>query len=124
MTETRPQLELLIQQGDGILASWKGSAFSRDDVASVSPALQRSSEKHRVLIKQIREGKTPGAVSGPNTRHLEIEAAGRFNKLARWLSDLEGHAGFVVDSWTIASDGGAGGSCKLTMNITAILGDS
>jgi type II secretory pathway component PulM len=119
-TEMRPQLEKMIRESDGILQTWSTTSFGRDDVAAVSPAIRRSAARQHLTLTDIKES-SGGMFTGPNVRSLEVQASGRFNKLARWMSDLEKGAGFVVDSCSMKGDGT--GNCTMTLRVTAFLGE-
>ena len=94
--EVKPSLETSLKESDLILKALnQGQAsFSGEDPSVVTEAFQQLVTRHHLLMADLKTG-SPGGRGIP----LEAELSGSFNKLARWISDLEADPRFQMDSW-------------------------
>lgn len=119
-TEIKPALESALVQSHETLAAWQATTFTASDPAAVMQTLQRLAGRHGVQIKTLEGGSQQ--MEAAATMPLDLEVTGRFNRLARWLSDVERCAGLQVESWTIAPGVESGQPHELTIKLTAQLG--
>lgn len=117
-TEVKPALETALGEGHQLLAAWKATGFSASDPAAVMQTIQRLAGRHGLQIKELHGGSQHAA---GETMPLELEVAGRFSKLAHWLSDVEQCAGLHIDTWTLTPGPEPGAPHRLTIKLTANL---
>jgi len=109
-----------------VLADWRRSSFTSDDPAAVMQAVERLAGRHHVQLKQLSAvGTTASAEHATGSANgvipVEVEATGRFNQLAHWMSDVEARSGLQMDSWELAPIKTAEQSYRLTVRMTAFL---
>ena len=127
LTELQPKLAALISETHQTLAQWQQTSFASDDPSAVMQAVRQLAGRHHVDVRELALSSvaTPSAERGTSsvgsTIPIEFEAVGRFNHLARWMSDVERQSGLQVDSWNLTPATAADQSCRLTVKMTAFL---
>ena len=118
-TEVKPALESALTKGHQMLAAWKATTFTTSDPAEVMQTIQRLAGRHGLRIKELHGGaqQTDAGATMP----IELEATGRFGKLAHWLSDVEQCAGLRIDAWTLTPGPEPEQLHRLTIKLTATL---
>ena len=112
LAELKPQLQLLLFESHQIRVDAAKNRSGRMDTPTLLQTLQRSAARHSV---QIIETKMQGEKSGGNIP-LELDVTGGFNKLARWMSDIESEGTFGIESWSLTKTADL---LKLNVKMTA-----
>ena len=125
LTELKPRLDSLIAESHRMLMDWERTAFSSDDPAAVTQAIDQLVGRHHVQRAEIntKNDESKGALGGRGASEmsLTVGVTGRFSKLAHWMSDVEAQSGLQVDSWTLSAGEKPGDLHTLTVNLTAFL---
>ena len=129
LTTLRPRLEELLGESRRLVSAWERNRPFVDDPAAALQAIQRLADRHKVRLTQRtaggvratgrgrgREAEAEARVSVEAVT-LDLEAAGRFSKLAHWLSDIEAQPGFQVESWAFTPAKEAGEPLQLTVKL-------
>jgi len=131
LADLKPRFESLLTESHHLLMDWDRTGFTKDDPAAITQAIDRLAGAHHVELVNIStktqgvagavKEKAPRQMAGMSTMVIEVQLAGRFSKLAHWISDAETYAGLQIDSWTFASGGKPGEPHRLTVQMTAFL---
>lgn len=132
LTELQPTLAALLAQTHHTLAEWQRTSFASDDPSAVMQTLRQLAGRHHVDVRQLNvsavtaetaDPKTPLAEASPagGSVPADVQATGRFNQLARWMSDVETQSGLQVESWQLVPGKAPEQSCQLTVKMTAFL---
>ena len=116
--EVRPRLESLLKESHKILSDSERTGFSEEGSLAVTSALPQLAGRHHVEI-EVRVKDREGLSSSPSTLPLEVEVTGPFNKLGRWLGDLERYSGFQINSWKMTPGKEPADPPRWTADITA-----
>ena len=126
VTELRPRLETLVAESQKMLTEGQRRSVFGKDPAFMTKTIQDLAGKHHVQIQKIHAndrggGLARGPLPGLSAMPIEVEASGNFNKLARWMNDLESQIGFQMDSWTLTAGQGPDQPHRLAMKMTAFV---
>ena len=110
--EGKPQLESSLQESDLILEEWEQALFPPGDPSAVTSAVERLARKNHLQIAKVQT---------KSSTEVEAGLTGRFNQLARWISDVEAVPGFQVESWTLKSGKEPEEPLQLDVKVTALL---
>lgn len=139
LADLKPRLEATLAESHRAIAAWQHTAFTQDDPAAVLQAVKALGERHHVQINMMSakgQAKGQGDLTRQASQHtpvvsnapgggkimpVALEVVGSFGKLARWMSDVESHAGLQVESWTMAPMEDAQGVQRLDISLTASL---
>jgi len=127
LTELQPKLAALLSQAHQTLAEWQRTSFASNDPSAVMQAVRQLAGRHHVEVRELNVSGAAaptaehGALPVKGTVPIEFEATGRFNRLARWMSDVERQSGLQVDAWELTPATAADQSCRLTVKMTAFL---
>ena len=128
LTELQPKLAALLSQAHQTLAEWQRTSFASDDPSAVMQVVRQLAGRHHIDVHQLDvsgDSAAPAAEHGAlpvkGTVPIKFEATGRFNHLARWISDVERQSGLQVDAWELTPSTAADESCRLTVTMTALL---
>jgi len=123
LTELKPKLDALLTESRRMLMDWERTAFTNDDPAAVTQAIERLAGRHHVQIVAIntKQDSSERSTREMTATSLTVDASGRFSKLAHWMSDVGTQSGLQVDSWTMTAGNKPGDPHKLTVNLTAFL---
>ena len=125
LTELKPRLESLLTESHRMLMDWERTAFTNDDPAAVTQAIEQLVGRHHVQRAEIntKSNEATGLHSahGMTAMSLTVGVKGRFSKLAHWMSDVEAQSGLQVDSWELSAGEKPGDLHTLTVNLTAFL---
>ena len=138
LVEKKPEIETLLKESHKLRASWEPTQFSRKDPSAAVEAIQQMVGRYGLQIRNLQTqgsggragmpaaaGKNAAArVPGFSTMPISLELAGSFNKLARWMTDVESQYGFQIDSWQITGSGELGSLSRMTVQVTAFLRDA
>ena len=117
----KPKLkELLAESRQARMAQVEGGTILLQDAQGAMQSLQKSAGRNNVQITETRMQGEEARSS--NSILLELEVTGAFNKLARWMSDVESQSTFQINSWNLkpATDQ----PLHLSIKITAFVGGS
>ena len=120
--QDRPRLEAALQESDRILQDWEQGVFPAGDSTAVNAAVERLAKQCRIQVAEVKT-KPAGqsSVPGISVQALDVELLGSFHRLARWVSDVEAHPGFQIESFTIAPGKESDLSVQLTSKMTALM---
>jgi type II secretory pathway component PulM len=120
----KPKLDAVLAESEQILTDAERTGFGSQDPAAVMEAIRRLAGAHRVDVKEIRmeraEGKTSGAADYA-AMPVQLQVAGRFNKLAHWMSAVESQTGLQIEQWSIAPGKAPNEPLQMSITITAFL---
>ena len=128
--EYKPKLEALLREADGLLKSWQEKNFGKEDPSAAIQVIERLAGKNRIEIKKVdladesgKHAEKPPKPALPqiSTVSLSLEVAGSFDKLARFMSDVENETGLQMEAWNMTSTTASDQPHRLTMTITAFL---
>ena len=101
LAAVKPKLKELLTESHRVKIEQLETGVMLQDAQGAMQALQKSAGRNSV---QIVETKLPGqGAQSEGTIPLELEVTGAFNKLARWMSEVESQHTFQINSWTLAS---------------------
>jgi len=120
--QDRPRLEAALRQSDELLQSWAQGVFPAGDTAAVNAAIERLAKQYHLQVGRV-QGKVTGQspVPGISTESLDVELAGSFHKLARWVGDVEAHPGFQIESFTFTPGKESNLLVHVTGKMTALM---
>jgi hypothetical protein len=140
LLQQKPKLETLLAQSHHLLSDWGHTSFTIEDPAEPVQVIQRLAGRHRVRVvsaktgeqefsdsvkgrrgKRRRAGSPDPSASGVSITPLVVEVTGSFGRLAQWLSDIETHAGFQIESLELAPEDALNLPHRLTLKLTARL---
>ena len=110
-----PKAEGLLKQSHQAIVAWERSGPPTGDASTAIQSIRRLADQHTVQLGSL------GAERGGNSPLVNVQASGRFSRLARFLSAMERQPGLQVESWSVVSDGN---ELKLTAEVTAALKES
>ena len=110
-----PKAERLLKESHQATVAWERSGPPRGDASTAIQSIRRLADQHSVQLREL------AAERGSNSPLVNVQASGRFSRLALWLSAMERQPGLQVESWSVVSDGG---ELKLTAEVTAVLKDT
>ena len=121
----KPNLELLVQESDHLLASWQ------EHPLMVVKEIQKQAGNFHVQIKEINtaDRETAHDAKGNLSKDalsfssvpVSLETAGSYNKLASWLNAIETKSGLQIDQWTLLPPSAQGGVSRLSVKMKVIL---
>ena len=122
LMELKPRLESLLRRSNQLLMSWNRTEGTGDDPAASTALLERLADRHHLRLTKLtgRQQRSEGTADSAVTMPLELEAVGRFGKLARWLSDVESQSGLQVEAWTLTS-GQPDEPARMTVKLSVIM---
>lgn len=130
-TELKPKLEALIVESNQLREDSKQSLFDKDDPSQAMQVIQSLALKHRIEVGQINlKGKDSVSENakrierdfpGFSAVSMDLNATGGFDRLARWMNDMESQDGFQIDAWTMKSDKDSSKPPQLNMGVTVLL---
>ncbi len=141
LVEEKPKLEGLLHQSREVIASWEPTRFSKKDPAAVVETLQRMAGRHDLQVKNIRTGgssragtqkrkngeasgrSAPAKAGGFSTVAVDLDLAGSFSRLTRWIDEVESQYGLRIDSWSMTGDREPGQPMQMAARLTAFLED-
>ena len=115
LSEQKPKLKTLLTEGHQIRLEEANHGFSQKDSQGAMQMIQQSAARYNVQVKEthLKGGETRGEIP------VELQLAGSFSKLSRWMSDVESQSGFRIDSWTLSK---GADQCTLNLKATLFLG--
>ena len=121
LTELTPRLESLLRRSHQLLTSWDRTGRTGDDPAASTALLERLADQHRLQLTKLsgRQARSEGTSASASMMPVEVEVAGRFGKLARWLSEVESQSGLQVEAWTVTA-GGPNEPARLAVKLSVI----
>lgn len=129
--ELKPKFEAVLLESQKTLGHWEQTSFSKEDPSAAMETIERLAGHHRLEIKGIhlreKESNQPGAEQTKQdnpfftTMSLNLNVAGSFDRLARWVNDIEAQSGLRIDSWKLASATASKQTPRLDVNITVFL---
>ena len=123
----KPRLKALLAESRQLRVEQAKSELTQKDPQAAMQAIQKSAGQYGVAIKETRmKGQaTPKEAQTAQTAiPLELEVTGSFNKLARWMNDMETEAGFQIDSWSLKPSSTSDRISELSVKLTTFLGES
>ena len=142
----KPHLSDLVTQSNQMLTDWDKKSLSAHDASSVTQLIQRSAERHRVAVREIKTDAQSAndksakasalsedssrdkpsnvaspAQAGASVVSVHLTATGRFSQLAHWLSELDSQSSLRLDRWTLTVGNEKGKPHGLTLDLTAFL---
>ena len=130
--ELKPKFEAVLLEAQKTLGHWEQTSFSKEDPSAAMETIERLAGHHRLEIKGIhlreQEPARPGAEQTKQdssfftTMSLNLNVAGSFDRLARWMNDIEAQSGLRIDSWKLASATVSKQTPRLDVDITVFLG--
>ena len=114
MTDLKPKLETLLNASSRLVAAAKQPGGASDDPSAAIQRVQRLADRHRVRLSTLKAGGKAAA--------LDVEATGRFSKLARWLGDVEAQPGLRIESWNMTPGEQFGGPAHATVKLSTMGG--
>lgn len=121
LAQLRPKLDELLAESRRMLMELERTAFTSDDPSAVTQAIEQLAGRHHVELGQINTKREQDESRGATAMSLAVDVAGRFSKLAHWMSDVEAQSGLLIESWTLSAGDKPGAPHKLTVNLTAFL---
>lgn len=112
MTELKPKLDTLLDTSSRLVTAAKQSWGDSKDPSAAIQLVQQLADRQHVQLSTLKAERA-GAVGAAAA--LDVEASGRFNKLARWLSDVEAQPALLIESWHITPGGQAGEPARATV---------
>lgn len=114
MTELKPKLEAVLKTSSRLAMAARQSQAASDDPSASLQLVQRLADSQHVRLTALKAGGKAAA--------LDVEASGRFSKLARWLGDIEAQPGLLIESWTIAPGEQFGDPTHATVKLSTMGG--
>jgi len=113
----KPKLKTLLAESHQVRMEQLEGGTTLQDAQSAMQALQKSAGRNGVQITETRlQGeRTQSSGSIP----LELEVTGAFNKLARWMSEVESQNTFQINSWTLSTQNQ---NLRLSIKMNAFVG--
>lgn len=127
----KPKLEALLLQSRQLLEE-KNASFMLGDPSAAMQTLERLAGRQQVEIKQIHtknerssaqtnSQQTKPLLPGFSTPSIHMEVTGSFDKLARWVSEVEAEPSLLIDSWILESAKDSRQPHRLIADITVFL---
>lgn len=129
LKQLKPNLEALLAKSDRAIQNWQRTGFTAADPAAVTQTVKRLADQCHIQVQELSTSSQHGRndesaktkiVHGFTTMPLELEATGSFNKLARWMGEIEAVSGLQIENWTLGG-GESGKPHRLTIKLTAWL---
>ena len=95
----KPKLKELLGESHRIRVEESNQGAIMQDAQGAMQAIQKTAAQNSVQVIETRmQGQ---GEEGASMLPFELEVTGTFNKLARWVSDLESQKNFRIDSWAL-----------------------
>ena len=122
VAEIKPALEVLLKESHKILSNSNSprTGFGEEGDFAVTSALEQLASRHHLQVEVRTKGPQGSSAKG-STIPLEVVVTGHFNKLGRWISDLETQSNLQINSWTLIPGKEPNQPPQLTADITAFL---
>lgn len=131
LIQLKPELARLSEQSQPIIDEWQETGFVKEDPSASVQMIQKLADRHRIEIQQIHLKDQQTEKSSSNQKeltipgfsigHLHVEVKGSFDKLARWISDVEVEKYLILESWNLESSKNAAEGHLLTAEIAVLL---
>lgn len=130
LIELKPKLEMILKGSKQLLSDSQQTGFVEEDPAAVMQAIERIARERHVEVREIRSNDKTASKSDEEARNsipgfktipLDLEVQGNFDKLARWIGEVENQVGLQVDSWSMAPSTELNQPHRLTLRMTAYL---
>ena len=131
----KPRFVALLEESQRLLMEGSGSAnLTGNDASAAMQVIERLAGRCRLEIAEMRAGERSQADAGRGRRGrgrtepaastvpIDVSLSGRFQKLANWMSDVEGEGGLRIDSFTLTSAEQPDGDHQLTVKLSVLLG--
>ena len=112
MTELKPKLDTLLDTSSRLVTAAKQSWRDSKDHSAAIQLVQRLADRQHVRLSTLKAGGKAAA--------LDVEASGRFSKLARWLGDVEAQPGLLIESWNITPGEQPGEPAHATVKLSTV----
>ena len=114
----KPKLKELLAESHRVKVAQLETGATLQDAQGAMQALQKSAGRNSV---QITETKLPGqSAQSDSSIPLELEVTGPFNKLARWMSEVESQHTFQINSWALSTQNQQ--TLRLSIKMVAFVG--
>ena len=120
--DLKPSLESSLGESDQILNAWKQRPSWEGDSYAPKETLQRLALSQHIQVVSMKANPSTGqSAVGDRTVDLEADCTGPFNKLARWIRNIEEDDRFRIDSWEFRAGENAEQPTRLSVKMTAFI---
>jgi hypothetical protein len=132
LIELKPRLEGLLSESETMMNNWMASSWKIKEPMHAIEQLQQLARKHDIKIKETRlisntkelnkgmERKSGESFEVP----ISLEVSGNFNKLGRWLNELENQPLVRIEKSKFQASTGAAAETQMSLEIQVLVPQS